>query len=122
MISKPSNWYKHDTTTCEGSKVDAITSQFGLKQLIQKPTHILTDSSSCIDPIFTSQPNLVMESGFYSSHHQNCHHQLTYAKINLKVFYLSPYEREIWNYQRAKVDLIQRAIQELPYAKNLLKS
>ena len=30
--------------------IDAITSQFGLKQLIQEPTHILNDSSSCIDP------------------------------------------------------------------------
>ena len=61
--AKLSNWYKRDTTTYEGSKIDAITSQFGLKQLIQEPTHILTDSSSCIDVIFTSQPNLVTESG-----------------------------------------------------------
>ena len=50
----PTNWYKHDTTTSEGSKIDAITYQFGLKHLIQKPTHILTDSSSCVDLISTS--------------------------------------------------------------------
>ena len=42
--------------------MDAITSQFGLKQLTQELTHILTDSSSCIDLLFTSQPNLIMES------------------------------------------------------------
>ena len=72
---KSSNWYKHDKTTYEGSKIDAITSQFGLQQLIKEPTHILTDSSSCIDLLFTSQPNLVMESGVHSSLHQNCHHQ-----------------------------------------------
>ena len=30
--AKSSNWYKHDTTSYEGSKTDAITSQFGLKQ------------------------------------------------------------------------------------------
>ena len=89
--AKSSNWYKHDTTTYEGSKIDAITSQFGLKQLIQEPTHILTDSSSCIDLIFTSQPNLVMESGVHSSLHQNCHHQLLYTKVNLKVSYPPPY-------------------------------
>ena len=52
--AKSSSWFKHDTTTYEGSKIDAITSQFGLKQLIQEPTHTLTDSSSCIDLIFTS--------------------------------------------------------------------
>ena len=41
--AKSSNWYKHDTTTYKGSKIDAITSQFGLKQLIQEPTHISND-------------------------------------------------------------------------------
>ena len=82
--TKSSNWYKLDTTNIfEHSKIDAIMSQFGLQQLIQEPTHILTDSSSCIDLIFTSQPNLVMESGIHSSPHQNSHHQLMYTKINL---------------------------------------
>ena len=93
--AKSSNWYKHDKTTYEGSKIEAITSQFGLKQLIQEPTHILSNSSSCIDLVFTSQPNLVMESTVHSSLHENCHHQLVHAKFNLKVCYLPPYEREI---------------------------
>ena len=83
MNVKSSNWYKHDKTTYEGSKIDAITSQFGLQQLIKEPTHILTDSSSCIDLLFTSQPNLVMESGVHSS----LHHQMIHAKINFKVYY-----------------------------------
>ena len=101
-----SNWYKHDKTTYEGSKIDAITSQFGLQQLTAEPPHILTDSSSCIDLLFTSQPNLVMESGLHFSLHQNCHHQITYAKINLKVCYPPPNELEIWYYQRANVDQV----------------
>ena len=54
-----------------------------------------------------------MESGFHSSLHQNCHHQIIYAKIKFKVFYPPPYEREIWHYQRANVDQIQRAIENL---------
>ena len=29
--TKSSNWYKHDKTTYEGSKIDAVTSQFGLQ-------------------------------------------------------------------------------------------
>ena len=107
---KLSNCYNHYKTSYEGSNIDAITSQFGVQQLIKEPTNILTDSSSCIDLLFTSQPNLVMESGVHSSLHQNCHHQIIYAKINFKVFYPPPYEREIWHYQRANVDQIQRAI------------
>ena len=41
----------------EGAKIDAITSQFGLKQLIQEPKHILNDSLSYID--LYSLPNLI---------------------------------------------------------------
>ena len=52
-------------------KIDAITSQFGLQQFFKEPTNILTDSSSCVDLSFTSQPNLVMESGVHSSRHHN---------------------------------------------------
>ena len=76
--AKSSNWHKHDKTRNEGSKVEVIMSQFGLRQLIQEPTHILSNSSSCNDLVFMSQPNLVMESGVHSSLHENCHHQLVY--------------------------------------------
>ena len=92
-----------------------MTSEFGLRQLITEPIHILTDSSSCIDLLFTSQPNLVMESGIHSALHQNSHHQPIYAKINLKVCYPLPYELEIWHYQRANVDQIQRAIEQFSW-------
>ena len=80
---KSSNRYEHDKTTYEGSKIDAITSKFGLQQSVKETTHISTDSSLCIDLLFTSQPNLVMESRVHSSLHQNCPHQIIYAKINL---------------------------------------
>ena len=86
---KSNLWFKGDKTTYEGSKIDGITSTFGLQQIINEPTHI-GDSSACIDLIFTSQPNLVMESGVHSSLHPNCHHQITYARFNLKIYYPSP--------------------------------
>ena len=54
---KSSNWCKYNKTTYEGSKIDITTSQFGLEQLIKGPTHILTDSFSSIDLLFTFQPN-----------------------------------------------------------------
>ena len=87
---KSSNWYKHNKTTYEGSNIDAITSQFGLQQLTQVPTHTLSNSSSCIHLIFMSQPNLVMESRVHSSLHEHCHHQLVYVKFNLKMWYPPP--------------------------------
>ena len=108
--TKSSTWYKQDKTTYEGSKIDAITSRFGLQQLIREPTHILGNSSSYIDLIFTSHLSLVMESGDHPSLHSNCHHQITYAKFNLKIHYPPPYEREIWHYQKANTDQIKKAI------------
>ena len=89
------SWYTNDSTNFEGSKIDFLTSSFGFHQIINKPTHILNNSSSCNDLIFTTQPNLVMDSGVHSSLHANCHHQLPYVKLNLNVFYPPPYEREV---------------------------
>ena len=112
---KTTNWYKNDKNSCEGLKIDTITSQFGLQKLINEPTHLTANSSSCIDLIFTSQPNLVMESGVHSSLHPNCHHQIVFAKINLKNYYPPPYEREIWHYEKANADLICTSIDQFPW-------
>ena len=79
---KSSNWYYHDKPSSEGNAVDTITKQYVLHQLIKEPTHILDNSSTCIDFIFTSQPNLIIESGVHPSLHPNCHHQIAYAKFN----------------------------------------
>ena len=99
--AKLSLWYNNDITTYEGSKI-------GLQQIIKEPTHV--------DLIFTTQPNLVVESGVHSSLHSNCHHHyITFAKFNLKIHYPPPYEWEMWQYQKANVDQIRQAISEFPW-------
>ena len=80
----------------------------------------MNNSFSCIDLIFTTQPNLVMESGVHSSLHANCHHQLPYVKFNLNVFYPPPYEWEVWHYKLANSDCIQRAIKNFDWEKAFL--
>ena len=65
-----------------------------------------------LDKVTNQNPYLIVILG-----HQNCRHQIIYAKINLKVFYPPPYEREIWHYQHANVDLIQRAIEQFSWEK-----
>ena len=96
-------------------KIDTITSQFGLQKTIIEPTCLTSNSPSCIDLMFTSQANLVMESCFQSSLHPICHHQIVFAKINLKIYYPLPYEREIWHYEKANTDLIGRSIDQFPW-------
>ena len=100
--AKSRNWYNKDITSDEGRKIEAVTSQNGLHQEINETTHILNNSSSCIDLIFNSQPNLLIESGVHPSLHLNCHHQIIFAKFNLDIIYPPPYERELWHYQKAQ--------------------
>ena len=113
---KSNLWCKSDKTSYEGSKIKGITFQFGLKQLINEPIHHTRNSPSCTDLIFASQPNLIMKSGVHSPLRENCHHQIIYAKFNLKIYYPLPYEREIWHYQKANIENIRKAIDQFPWA------
>ena len=115
--TKSCNWYSHDKTSFKGSTVESITSQFGLHQLINEPTHLLQNSCLCIDLMFTSQPNIVVESGVQQSLHLNCHHQITFAKFNLKIYYPPPYLKEVWHYKEASADLIKQAINNFNWEK-----
>ena len=56
--AKSCNWSINDTTTPEGAQLDSITSLYGMKQLISEPTHILQQSSSCIDLFPLTSPIL----------------------------------------------------------------
>ena len=56
-----------------------------------------------------------METGVHHSLHSNCPHQITYAKFNLKIRYPSPYEREIWHYQKLNTDQIRKAIEQFSW-------
>ena len=65
--ARSSSWYINDKSNYEGTKIDCLASEHDLKQVINEPTHLLENSSSCIDLIFTSQQNLVMDAGIHSS-------------------------------------------------------
>ena len=80
----------HDKPSSERNAVDTITKQYGLHQVIKESTHILDNSSTCIDLIFTSQPNLIIESGVHPSLHLNSITRL-YMKFNLQIHFPPPY-------------------------------
>ena len=60
--------------------------------------------------IFTQQPNLVTSSGIYASLHNNGHHQITFAHINLLIEYPLPYHCLIWDYSNADILNIRKSI------------
>ena len=84
LNAKSKKWYPLDRITYEGNIIETITSHFGLHQLFHNPTHVLGKWSSCTDLILTSQSNMVVNSGVYSSLHPNCHHQIVLSSTVLK--------------------------------------
>ena len=66
----------------EGTRLFAQTSSDGFQQLINELTHIQKNNSSCIDLIFTDQPNISLNYGVHASLHPNCLHQIAHANLN----------------------------------------
>ena len=65
------------------------------------PTHLLQKLGTCIYLVLTNQPHRVLQSGVHSSLSSTFHHEIIFAN-NLKVKYLSPYERLFWTIAELK--------------------
>ena len=62
--AKLSTWNPSDPDSQEGIELASMTSLYGLTQMITDPTHILPNSSSCIDLLFTNQPNIILKKEY----------------------------------------------------------
>ena len=117
--TKYANWYSKDNSRTEYSKLRLLTAQLGLNQIINEPAHVAKNFSTCIDLLFTSQTNLGTELGVHSSLYPNCHHQISFAKFHLRIFDLPPYERTLWHYKQANIDLIRQVIDNFDWNRAL---
>ena len=108
--ARSSSWWSDDINTLEGTNLYSLTSSNGFFQLINEPTHVQSNSSSCIDLLFTDQPNLAVNSGVHASLHPNCHHQIVHTSFNLNISYPPPYQRLIWDYKKADSEKIRKAL------------
>ena len=115
--ARSKSWWVYNITNSEGTQIESVNSLYGFSQLISEPTHILQNSSSCIDLILTDQPNLEINSGVKLSLHKNCHHQITYAKLNLQIMPPPPYQRLVWDYKNFNVNSIQKAFNMIDWNK-----
>ena len=107
--------------TAEGTKLFSIGSSNGFSQLIYKPTHIQTSNFSCLDLIFTDQPNLLINSGVHSTPHSKCHHQIVYSSFNLDILYPPPYQRLTWDYKKADSTKIRQALDSVNWERFFYK-
>ena len=114
---RSSRRWSDDIDTIEGMRLESINSYHELYQIINEPTHIPPSSSFCINLIFTSHPNLVINSGVHPSLYQNCYHQIIFAQINLKICNPPPYKRLVWDYKKPNIDVINLTIKSFNWEK-----
>ena len=62
--------------------------------------------------MFTDQPNLVVNSCVHPTLHKNCHYEIKFCKLNLKVEYSPPYERLVWDYKNADKISFRKALKQ----------
>ena len=88
--ARSSSWWSNYIANPNCILIDTLMVTRGFKHLISDATHMLSQSLSCIDLIFTDQPNYVIDCGIHPSLNQNCHHQITFCNVNLTVEYPLP--------------------------------
>ena len=83
---KSSTLYIIDKITTEDAKIELATSKYKLDQMTNGSIYVLENLLFRTDLIFTSQPNLVVDSSVHPSSDTNYHHQIILARnITLRV-------------------------------------
>ena len=60
---------------------------------------------------------MVRESAVHFSLYPNCHHQVVFAKISLKIYLPSPYEKLEWQFQKVNSSLIKLTVDYFDWPK-----
>ena len=68
------------------------------------------NSSSCIGLIFTNQPNFIVNRGNILLFMKIVNTKLPLLRSGLELHNLPPYKRHVWNYAKANVNGINKAI------------
>ena len=113
------NWWKDDITNSAGREIASLTSSAGYTKIIDKPTHVINNSMSCIDLIFCTNQNLISKYGVDTSIFDKCHHNIIYGKIEIRVPLPPKYVREVWDYSKADVQNIKKSIKDFNWGKTL---
>ena len=114
-----SRWWIDDITNSVGQGIDSLTSSAGYKQIIDKPTHVINNSMSCIDLIFCTNQNIISNYGVDFLMFKKCHHNIIHSKINIRVPLPRVYVREVWDYNKEHAENIKKAVSNFNWNKAL---
>ena len=78
--------------------------------MTDKLTHYISESSSCIALIFSSNVNLNEKLWCGTITYKICHHNIIYGTLNFDIPLFLPYFREICGYKNANIECIQKPI------------
>ena len=67
---------------------------------------MLPSCNSYIDLILTNQPNLVVKYGTHSSLNSQCHHHITYCKLNLNIEYPLGLRKNKYRKYQKSIDIV----------------
>ena len=115
--AKCSKWCSSEKNYLAVLEIDNITTTAGYSQLINKPTHFINGTSSCIDLIFSSNVSFIRNYGIEQSIYEKYHHNITYGTLDFNVPLPLPYYRESWGYKNADTESIQKAIPNFDWPK-----
>ena len=110
LNARCSRWWKNNITNLTGQEIDYLTSSAGYKQIIDKPTHVIDNAMSCIDLIFCTDQNAISNYGIDVSMFKKCHHNIIHGKIDIRVPLPPAYVCDVWDYNKANVENIKKAI------------
>ena len=108
-------WWKNDITNYQGQELDLITLSAGYNQIINKSTHVINTSMSCIDLIFCTNQTVISNHGVDVSIFDKCH--IIYGKINIRVPLPLTHVREVWDYEKANIEHIRQRISNSDWKK-----
>ena len=74
--------------------------------MTDKATYYINESSSCIDLIFSSNVSLTKNFSFEKALYETCHHNVIYGTRKFNIPLLTPYFREMWDYENANIGCI----------------
>ena len=102
-----SRWWQNDITNPAGQEIDSLTLPAGYTQIIDKPIHFVNNSTSCIDLLFCTNQNTILNYGVGVSIFDKCHLNIIFGKVNICVPLPLIYICEVWNYSQANVENIK---------------
>ena len=97
MYLKPIDWF-------------GFLAQMGNVSQLGNVSHLMGDSKSCIDLIFSGPPSLIIESGVHPSLPELCHHQIVHGKLSVLNITLPPHTHRICYYDKADFFAIMKSI------------